>query len=46
MDNQLNKQNNEYDYHLEFNLEDESAMSATGFCHPSWGWFDSRNSVK
>ena len=32
MDRQLNKQNNEYDYHLESNLEDESALDATGYC--------------
>ena len=31
MDSQLNKQNNEYDYHLESNLEDESAMNATAY---------------
>ena len=31
MDSQLNKQNNEYDYHLESNLEDESAMNATTY---------------
>jgi len=31
MESQLNKQNNEYDYYLASNLEDESAMNATGY---------------
>jgi hypothetical protein len=31
MDRQPTKQHNEYDYHIESNLEDESALDATGY---------------